>query len=146
MMIVVCRRRACVVSRVCTDERCVLFFLFMIRSRVAKQTRARRGAKTVVRAYDDVNLVISGANALCLALGRFVFLPYQRAQVERVGMPTQNGKTHFAAGDSRAEEASFAMATRDQAGFTIVDLLAWGSIGHAVGFLALASQSAQSML
>ena len=115
-------------------------------SRVAKQTRARRGAKTVVRAYDDVNLVISGANALCLALGRCVFLPYQRAQVERVGAPTQNGQTHFAAGDSRAEEASFIVSTNDPAGFTIVDLLAWGSIGHAVGFLALASQSAQTML
>ena len=114
--------------------------------RVAKQTRGKRGARAVTRAYDDVNLVVSSANALCLALGRFVFLPYQRAQVERVGMPTQNGQTHFAAGDSRAEEASFITATRDPAGFTLVDLLAWGSIGHAVGFLALASQSAQQLL
>lgn len=116
-------------------------------SRVAKQTRtAKRGARVAARAFDDVNVVISSANAICLALGRFVFLPYQRAQVERVGAPTQNGQTHFAAGDSRAEEASFIVSTNDPAGFTIVDLLAWGSIGHAVGFLALASQSAQTML
>jgi photosystem I subunit V len=116
-------------------------------SRVAKQTRtAKRGARVAARAFDDGNVVISSANAICLALGRFVFLPYQRAQVERVGAPTQNGQTHFAAGDSRAEEASFIVSTNDPAGFTIVDLLAWGSIGHAVGFLALASQSAQTML
>jgi len=86
--------------------------------------------------------VIGGANALALSLGRFVFLPYQRAEMKRSGMPMQNGKTHFAAGDSRAEEANFAMSTNDPAGFTIVDLLAWGSIGHALGFLALASESA----
>lgn len=98
------------------------------------------------RAFDDVNVVISASNALALYLGRFVFLPYQRSQVERVGMPTQNGKTHFAAGDSRAEEASFITSTNDPAGFNLIDLLAWGSIGHALGFLALASQSAQQML
>ena len=92
-------------------------------SRVAKQTRtAKRGARVAARAFDDVNVVISSANAICLALGRFVFLPYQRAQVERVGAPTQNGQTHFAAGDSRAEEASFIVSTNDPAGFTIVDV------------------------
>ena len=128
-----------------TDDGAVAFFVRFNR-RVAKQTRGKRGARAVARAYDDVNLVVSSANAICLALGRFVFLPYQRAQVERVGMPTQNGQTHFAAGDSRAEEASFVTSTRDPAGFTLVDLLAWGSIGHAVGFLALASQSAQQLL
>jgi len=83
---------------------------------------------------------------LALSLGRYVFLPYQRAQVERVGLPTQNGETHFDAGDARAKEASFITTTKDPAGFTLVDLLAWGSIGHALGFLALASQSAQQML
>jgi photosystem I subunit V len=114
---------------------------------VAKQTRtAKRGARVSARAFDDVNVAISAANATALALGRFVFLPYQRAQVERVGLPTQNGETHFAAGDARAQEASFITSTNDPAGFTLVDLLAWGSIGHALGFLALASQSAQQML
>ena len=47
---------------------------------------------------------------------------------------------------TRAKEASFITTTKDPAGFTLVDLLAWGSIGHALGFLALASQSAQQML
>ena len=114
---------------------------------MAKQTRtAKRGAKIAARAFDDVNVVVSASNALALYLGRFVFLPYQRAQVERVGMPTQNGQTHFAAGDTRAEEASFITSTNDPAGFNLVDVFAWGSIGHAIGFLALASQSAQQML
>ena len=114
---------------------------------MAKQTRtAKRGAKIAARAFDDVNVVMSASNALALYLGRFVFLPYQRAQVERVGMPTQNGQTHFAAGDTRAEEASLITSTNDPAGFNLVDVFAWGSIGHAIGFLALASQSAQQML
>jgi len=30
-----------------------------------------------------VNVVISGANLALLSLGRFVFLPYQRAQARR---------------------------------------------------------------
>ena len=39
-------------------------------SRVAKQTRtAKRGARVAARAFDDVNVVISSANAICLALG-----------------------------------------------------------------------------
>lgn len=132
-----------------TDGSRACFFLFsrVNHSRVAKQTRtAKRGARVSARAFDDVNITISAANALALSLGRYVFLPYQRAQVERVGLPTQNGETHFDAGDARAKEASFITTTKDPAGFTLVDLLAWGSIGHALGFLALASQSAQQML
>lgn len=37
-------------------------------------------------------------------------------------------------------------ATGDPAGFTIVDVLMWGSIGHAVGYAALASQSFVDLL
>ena len=40
-----------------------------------------------------------------------------------------------------AEEASFVLQTNDPAGFNVVDLLAWGSLGHALGFLLLACQS-----
>ena len=76
--------------------------------------------------------------AMMLALGRFVFMPYQRAQIEKAGLPTQNGDTHFAAGDVKAEEASFLNTTNDPAGFTLIDVMAWGSLGHALGFAALA--------
>ena len=37
-------------------------------------------------------------------------------------------------------------ATNDPAGFTIVDLLMWGSIGHAIGYVALATQSFNELL
>jgi photosystem I subunit V len=89
-------------------------------------------------AFSDVNLAISGANALMLSLGRFVFLPYQREQIKRAGLPVQNGETNFAAGDIRAEEATFLSTTNDPAGFNLIDVFAWGSLGHALGFAALA--------
>ncbi len=44
-----------------------------------------------------------------LALGRFVFLPFHRASLAKAGLPKQNDQTHFAAGDARAEEASFVL-------------------------------------
>ncbi len=101
-----------------TDRGCGFLFSRVNHSRVAKQTRtAKRGARVSARAFDDVNITISAANALALSLGRYVFLPYQRAQVERVGLPTQNGETHFDAGDARAKEASFITTTKDPAGF-----------------------------
>jgi len=33
----------------------------------------------------NVNTVISGCNLLCLGLGRFVFLPYQRQNIAKAG-------------------------------------------------------------
>jgi photosystem I subunit V len=51
-----------------------------------------------------------------LALGRFVFLPFHRASLAKAGLPKQDGKTHFEAGDARAEEASFVLRTNDPAG------------------------------
>jgi len=56
-------------------------------------------------------------------------------------MPKQNGVTHFAAGDRLAEEASFVLKTNDPAGFTIVDVFAWGALGHAAAFYLLATHS-----
>lgn len=44
------------------------------------------------------------------------------------------------AGDNRAIEASGVLKTNDPAGFNIVDVFAWGAIGHAIGFSAVASQ------
>lgn len=49
---------------------------------------------------------VAGSTIAALALGRFVFLPYHRASLAKAGLPTQNGQTHAAAGDSRAEEVS----------------------------------------
>lgn len=60
-------------------------------------------------------------------------------QVSRQGLPVQNGVTHFDAGDSRAQEVTSFLKTNDPAGFTIVDVLAWGALGHAVGFFILAT-------
>ena len=108
-------------------------------SKVKSQTRSNtRGAKVQTKAFSDVNVTISAANALMLSLGRFAFMPYQRAQMEKAGLPEQNGETHFAAGDVKAEEASFLNTTNDPAGFTLIDVMAWGSLGHALGFAALA--------
>lgn len=72
--------------------------------------------QVVTKAFDETNAIISGANLAALALGRFVFLPYQRNQLARAGMPQQNGMSHMAAGDKRAEEASFIVKTNDPAG------------------------------
>jgi len=67
-------------------------------------------------------------------------------QTASQGPGVQNGESHFTAGDARAEEAASVFATNDPAGFTIVDLLMWGSIGHAIGYSALASQSFVELL
>ena len=102
--------------------------------------------RSTTTALSDVQIVISGCNALALGLGRFVFLPTIREKTAAQGPGVQNGESHFAAGDARAEEAASVFATNDPAGFTIVDLLMWGSIGHAVGYSALASQSFVDLL
>ena len=60
-------------------------------------------------------------------------------QVSKQGLPEQNGVTHFEAGDSRAQEVVGMLKTNDPAGFTLVDVLAWGALGHAIGFFILAT-------
>lgn len=56
-------------------------------------------------------------------------------------MPKQNGVTHFDAGDRLAEEVTFFTKTNDPAGFSLVDVMAWGALGHAAGFYILATSS-----
>lgn len=107
--------------------------------RATRSSRSVRAAP-VRAAVDPANasLIISGCNAAMLSLGRFVFLGYSKRSMEKAGAPVQNGMTHFEAGDIRAEEASFiTRAGADPAGFTIIDVLAWGSLGHVLGFTAL---------
>lgn len=91
------------------------------------------------------DLLLSIPSTACtvgaLSLGRFVFLPFHRSSLAKAGMPKQNGQTHFAAGDRLAEEASFVLKTNDPAGFTIVDVFAWGALGHAAAFYLLATHS-----
>jgi photosystem I subunit V len=109
------------------------------RVRSVRPARSARVAHVApVRAAADPMMVISGCNAAMLGLGRFVFRPYVQAQQEKAGQPVQNGTTHFEAGDRLAEEASFiTRAGADPAGFSIIDTLAWGSLGHVLGFTAI---------
>ncbi|KAK9791850.1 hypothetical protein WJX73_002993 [Symbiochloris irregularis] len=101
----------------------------------------RRQLKT--QAVADTALVISGATATSLALGRFVFLPFHRDNLKRQ-QPRQNDTPYAEAGDRLAQEATFATTTNDPAGFTFVDVLGWGALGHAVGYALLATTSLQA--
>eukprot|EP00873_Tetraselmis_striata_P040557 jgi/Tetstr1/460821/TSEL_000575.t1 len=109
------------------------------RVRAVRPARAARATVAApVRASADPMIVIGGCNAAMLALGRFVFMPYVKSQQEKAGQPVQNGVTHLAAGDRLAEEASFITRSGgDPAGFSIIDTIAWGSLGHVLGFTAI---------
>ncbi|KAH8951540.1 hypothetical protein BDL97_09G033200 [Sphagnum fallax] len=89
----------------------------------------------------DTPVVISLSTGALLFLGRFVFLPFQRDNVARQGLPEQNGETHYEAGDVRAQEVVSLLKTNDPAGFTIIDVLAWGALGHAIAFFILATSN-----
>merc|ERR1711937_133955 len=93
--------------------------------------------KVTIKPFSEANVIISVSNFGVLSLGRLVFLPYQRRQVANAGLPLQNGETHAAAGDRLSQEASFVAKSADPAGFNTIDVLAWGSVGHALGFTAL---------
>ena len=94
-----------------------------------------------VKAELSAPLVISLSTGLSLFLGRFVFFNFQRENVAKQGLPEQNGITHFEAGDSRAKEYVSLLKSNDPVGFNIVDVLAWGSIGHIVAYYILATSS-----
>ncbi|KAK4439632.1 Photosystem I reaction center subunit V, chloroplastic [Sesamum alatum] len=87
------------------------------------------------------SLVISLSTGLSLFLGRFVFFNFQRENVAKQGLPEQNGVSHFEAGDLRAKEYVSLLKSNDPVGFNIVDVLAWGSIGHIVAYYILATSS-----
>lgn len=94
-----------------------------------------------VRAELNPSVVISLSTGLSLFLGRFVFFNFQRENVAKQGLPEQNGETHFDAGDSRAKEYAGLLKSNDPVGFNIVDVLAWGSIGHVIAYYVLATSS-----
>ena len=95
------------------QQRTALATPLQSRSRVL---RAGRPARQTTRALSDTNLVISGATAVSLALGRFVFLDFQRDNARRQGLPQANGVEYSKAGDKLSEEASFLKGTNDPAG------------------------------
>ncbi|NBH31964.1 photosystem I reaction center subunit V, partial [Staphylococcus warneri] len=94
-----------------------------------------------IKAELNPSLVISLSTGLSLFLGRFVFFNFQRENVAKQGLPEQNGVTHFEAGDTRAKEYVSLLKSNDPVGFNIVDVLAWGSIGHIVAYYILATSS-----
>ncbi|KAD5507593.1 hypothetical protein R6Q59_031610 [Mikania micrantha] len=96
---------------------------------------------TGIKSELNTSLVISLSTGLSLFLGRFVFFNFQRENVAKQGLPEQNGITHFEAGDSRAKEYVSLLKSNDPVGFNIVDVLAWGSIGHIVAYYILATSS-----
>ncbi|KAG2304541.1 hypothetical protein Bca4012_063597 [Brassica carinata] len=100
----------------------------------------RSSSSTVLRAELSPSVVISLSTGLSLFLGRFVFFNFQRENVAKQ-VPEQNGKTHFEAGDDRAKEYVSLLKSNDPVGFNIVDVLAWGSIGHIVAYYVLATSS-----
>ncbi|EFJ21677.1 hypothetical protein SELMODRAFT_27993, partial [Selaginella moellendorffii] len=89
----------------------------------------------------EAPIIISLCTAASLAMGRFVFLPFQREQIAKAGLPLQNGVSHYEAGDTRAQEFVSLLKTNDPAGFNIVDVLSWGSIGHIIAYWILATSS-----
>jgi len=94
----------------------------------------------VCKAELNPSLVISLSTGLSLFLGRFVFFNFQRENVAKQ-VPEQNGMTHYEAGDTRAKEYVSLLKSNDPVGFNIVDVLAWGSIGHIVAYYILATSS-----
>ncbi|CAN4102546.1 unnamed protein product [Withania somnifera] len=100
----------------------------------------KRAQNLTVKAELNPSIVISLSTGLSLFLGRFVFFNFQRENVAKQ-VPSQNGISHFEAGDVRAKEYISLLKSNDPVGFNIVDVLAWGSIGHIVAYYILATSS-----
>ncbi|MCD9644191.1 hypothetical protein HAX54_032339 [Datura stramonium] len=100
----------------------------------------RKTPNLSVKAELNPSIVISLSTGLSLFLGRFVFFKFQRENMAKQ-VPSQNGISHFEAGDVRAKEYISLLKSNDPVGFNIVDVLAWGSIGHIVAYYILATSS-----
>ena len=111
------------------------------KSSFQKKTRSGKASPLHITNALNPSLVISLSTGASLFLGRFVFLSFQRDNVSKQGLPEQNGVTHYEAGDTRAKEYSSLLKSNDPAGFNIIDVLAWGSIGHIVAYFILATTS-----
>ncbi|WIA37126.1 hypothetical protein OEZ86_014089 [Tetradesmus obliquus] len=103
--------------------------------------RPSRTTRLVTRAGLEPYLQVCSGTAIMLALGRFAFMPLHRRDLQRSATaagPKTTGSTYF---DSLQQEASFITSTNDPAGFTLIDTMAWGALGHALGFAILAATS-----
>ncbi|KAK8937079.1 hypothetical protein KSP39_PZI012748 [Platanthera zijinensis] len=100
----------------------------------------RHRLPAAIRAELNPSVVISLSTGLSLFLGRFVFFNFQRENVAKQ-LPKQNGVTHFDAGDTRAGEFTALLKSNDPVGFNLIDVLAWGSLGHIVAYYILATSS-----
>ncbi|KAI3869760.1 hypothetical protein MKW98_030941 [Papaver atlanticum] len=109
-------------------------------ARISIKSRKPASRVGVIKSELSPSLVISLSTGLSLFLGRFVFFNFQRENSAKQ-VPEQNGMTHFEAGDSRAKEYVSLLKSNDPVGFNIVDVLAWGSIGHIVAYYILATSS-----
>lgn len=111
-------------------------------TKLSSTTAGSNPKRSIVIKAEALNpsLVISLSTGLSLFLGRFVFFNFQRENVAKQ-VPEQNGLTHFEAGDTRAKEYVSLLKSNDPVGFNIVDVLAWGSIGHIVAYYILATSS-----
>ena len=109
--------------------------------RQLSSNKKKKKSGLVVKAELNPSVVISLSTGLSLFLGRFVFFNFQRENVAKQGLPEQNGVSHFEAGDKRAQEYVSLLKSNDPVGFNIVDVLAWGSIGHIVAYYILATSS-----
>ncbi|GFR40130.1 hypothetical protein Agub_g686 [Astrephomene gubernaculifera] len=110
-----------------------------LRATAAAPRRPARRTVVTKAALLDPTLVVSGSTAAFLALGRFVFLPYQRREANfdaSVG-PKTTGTTYF----DDLQKTSTVFGTNDPAGFNIIDVLGWGALGHAAAFAVLAINS-----
>ncbi|XVE50961.1 hypothetical protein DITRI_Ditri01bG0204600 [Diplodiscus trichospermus] len=109
-------------------------------SKISTPIARNSSARLTVNSELSAPVVISLSTGLSLFLGRFVFFNFQRENVAKQ-VPEQNGLTHFEAGDTRAKEYVSLLKSNDPVGFNIVDVLAWGSIGHIVAYYILATSS-----
>ncbi|PNH10631.1 Photosystem I reaction center subunit V, chloroplastic [Tetrabaena socialis] len=113
----------------------------ILRATAATRRPARRAL--ITKAALDPSLVISASTAISLAMGRFVFLPYQRRESNfqaSVG-PKTDGSTYF----DDLQKTSTVFSTNDPAGFNIIDVFGWGALGHVVAFAILAVNSLQGV-
>ena len=115
-------------------------------NRGERKHESSRGRVVAARAeWSTINYAVSSCTFTMLFLGRFVFRDFQKKALEKQGLPSQNGVPHYEAGDDRAleQEAVVTASLNDPVGFSIVDVLSWGSLGHALGFaLAVLSNNA----
>lgn len=61
----------------------------------------------------------------------------------RAGLPVQNDVPN-ADVERLSQQVDSILATNDPAGFNIIDVLAWGSLGHAAAYAILAINSLQA--